>query len=348
MLYGHGDDAYRLGKTIIANFSSNVYYGGPPKELSDIMRESLAFNISRYPEVQAESLQEKIALHHNLKPEQVLVSNGAIEAIYLIAQCFSQSTTTIFVPTFSEYEDACRIFQHQITIKAQHELDVLLDLPKLQTDLCFLCNPNNPNGKLLTKDRLLKWVEKNEQTIFVIDEAFIDFTLHPSDTIISEIFNHKNLIVLRSMTKLFAIPGLRLGYVVSTQALIKTLNAFKQPWSVNAFAISAGTYIMEHYRVLLPNIPALLEETRRFMAQLKALSGLAVGQSDVHFMLCELTGGNAKDLKDYLVKRHGMLIRDASNFRGSHEGHFRLATQTESQNQQLVSAILEWMSNTSR
>ncbi len=348
MLYGHGDDAYRLGITIRANFSSNVYPGGPSQSLTNVLSESLADNMTRYPEVQAESLQEKVAQQHHLKPEQVLVSNGAIEAIYLIAQCFSRSTTTIFVPTFSEYEDACRIFQHQITIKAQDELDLLPDLPKLHTDLCFLCNPNNPTGKLLTKDRLLKWVEKNEQTIFVIDEAFIDFTLNPSDTIISEIFNHKNLIVLRSMTKLFAIPGLRLGYVVSTQALIKTLNAFKQPWSVNAFAISAGTYIMEHYRMLLPNIPALLEETRRFMAQLKALPGLAVGQSDVHFMLCELTRGNAKDLKDYLVKRHGMLVRDASNFKGCQKGHFRLATQTDRQNRQLISAIAEWTTITSR
>ncbi len=346
MLYGHGDDAYRLQTTIKANFSSNVYFGGAPKGLSDVLSESLTKNISMYPEVLAESLQEKIAEHHNLEPKQVLVCNGAIEAIYLIAHLFSKSKTTIFIPTFSEYEDACRIFEHQLAFIEHDILGSTEEIPKLKTDLCFLCNPNNPTGNMLSKHHLLELVEKNDQTVFVVDEAFINFTLQPQENMISEVLNYKNLIVLRSMTKLFAIPSLRLGYAISNQTHIEKLKAFKQPWSVNNVAITAGKYILDHYQAILPDIPVLLEQTNRLMTQLKTLQGLRIGDSDVHFLLCELPELKASELKRYLVERHGILIREASNFRGCHQGHFRLATQTDFQNQQLVWALAEWMKTT--
>lgn len=342
MLHGHGDNAYQYPVPIQANFSSNVYYSGSPQGLKEAMLERWDQAIACYPEVIGESLQNKLARHHNIEPDQILVTNGAVEAIYLIAQVFSGSRTAIFSPTFSEYEDACRNFNHRLSFP-EHVLLQQKELPEFKADLCFLCNPNNPTGAVIPKSRVVELCECNKKTVFVVDEAFIDFTLHPEESLISELHSIENLIVLRSMTKLFAIPGLRLGYAVSSKAIIQKLLSRKQPWSVNALALTAGEFIIDNHPETLPDIPKLLHEARAFQQQLNSIAGLSVQESATHFMLCELHNTSAKQLQHDLAHSNGLLIRDASNFRGCHAGHFRVATLSTSQNSLLINALLEWL-----
>lgn len=334
MLQGHGDDAYRYKQQITADFSTNVWYGGEPAGLKEHLFNHWQL-LNKYPEVLAESLARKISRHHNLHATDVLITNGTTESIYLIAQAFNLGHTTITIPAFAEYEDACRMHGHQLQFLHQEEIHA-----GMQTDkgLFFICNPNNPTGHVFPE--LVTLVKANPQTLFVIDEAFIEFTLAAS-TLISLVNPCDNVIILRSMTKAFAIPGLRLGYIAAHHSLINKLLLFKMPWSVNAFAIEAGHYIFDHLSENVLPLASIFKDKEQFVQQLQQLS-FTINQSHTHFFLAKIPLGTAADLKKYLIDRHGLLIRNAANFRGLTEQHIRLATLTNDKNELLIEAIKEW------
>lgn len=144
------------------------------------------------------------------------------------------------------------------------------------------------------------------------------------------------------MTKRYAVPGLRLGYITAHEGLLSRLRIHRMPWSVNQLAIEAGLYLLE-YDVPNPlNISAYLQETARLRNALEQTGGLEVWATETHFMLVHLRFGKASALKDYLANEHGILIRDASNFEGLDERFFRIATQTPEENDRLVQAIGQW------
>lgn len=335
MLEGHGDDAYRYKQPIIADFSTNVWYGGEPAGLKNYIFEHWPV-INRYPEVSAESLANTISQHHSLNTNQILVGSGTTESIYLIAQAFAGQNTTIVTPAFAEYEDACRLFGHKLHFLSWEEMS---NLPVLSTSLAFICNPNNPTG--LVFDALEKWIALNPQTTFVVDEAFIDFTRDITSTI-PLVARYPNLLVLHSLTKAYVIPGLRLGYVASTVQQITKLKQIKQPWTVNAMALLAGKFIFEHYDQIQLPLEQLLTDKKNFAETLAQNPVLKVHTSHTHFFLVETLHGNAAQLKVHLIKNHGLLIRDASNFRNLTERHFRVATLSPTHNQLLVQALAEW------
>ncbi len=334
MLEGHGDDGYRFSGKIRADFSTNVWYGGEPAGLKDYL-----FNrwkkVNRYPEVLAESLAERIAGHHQVPASQVLVNSGSTESIYLIAQAFAGARTTVITPAFAEYEDACRRFQHQLQFVNWSDKEVLPE-----SDLVFICNPNNPTGAVFAE--LESWLIHYPSTLFVVDEAFIDFTI-ALESSVPLLAQYSNLIILRSLTKTYAIPGLRLGYVVASPALIVRLKDHKQPWTVNTLALEAGHFIFENFDQIQIPLSILLADKESFISELKKLAFLDVEESHTHFFLVTLKKGTAAELKSYLLETHGLLIRNASNFRDLSPQHFRLATLRPDQNQLLLSALNEWI-----
>jgi threonine-phosphate decarboxylase len=339
MLYGHGDDGYQFKADIIADFSTNVWYGGEPAGLKEHI-----FNnwnaINKYPEVLAESLIHKISEHHHLEPVNILVNSGTTESIYLIAQAFRNRKTMIVIPAFAEYEDAAKMYEHEVNFI---NWDTLYASIKLGSDIVFLCNPNNPTGEVcLHVEDLIK---NNPQTTFVIDEAFIEFTSSVSSATLL-VNEYSNLIILRSLTKAYAIPGLRLGYIVSSAALINKLKQFKFPWSVNTIAIETGKFIFDNYQAIQIPLKHLLKEKEHFTVSLQE-SAVSVYNSHTHFFLAKLLSGEASVLKQYLLKEHGILIRDAGNFRGLSASHIRLATLSADKNQLLVNSLKEWRNHTS-
>lgn len=335
MLQGHGDDAYRYPNQIIADFSTNVWCGGEPLGLKDYIFDQWA-TINRYPEVMAESLTAMVAAHHQLKSGQVLINNGTTESIYLIAQAFAGKKTTIVTPAFAEYEDACALYQHRLTFLPW---TAIAQQPALSTNLVFICNPNNPTGEVFPD--LENWVKKNPQTLFVVDEAFIDFTLHISSSI-SLINRYPNLLIMHSLTKAYAIPGLRLGYVVASEPLISQLKTMKQPWTVNTIALRAGKFIFENYRQIQIPLQKLLADKEKFTEMLSQNPALKIHQSTTHFFLAETLKNDAVKLKQFLIEKHGLLIRDASNFRDLTKQHFRVATLSPEKNNLLIDALTEW------
>lgn len=335
MLQGHGDDAYRYKQEILTDFSTNVWYGREPAGLQEhIFTHWQAIN--KYPEVLAESLARKISLHHGLDASQVLITNGTTESIYLIAQAYAKSQTTIAIPAFAEYEDACRMHHHHVQFVPQANIHAGM---QTAAGLFFICNPNNPTGHVFTQ--LNELIKTNPQTLFVIDEAFIEFTINvPS--LLALINTFDNLIIMRSLTKAFSIPGLRLGYMAANARVISTLLGCKMPWSVNAIAIEAGHYIFDHYAAAALPLTQLFNDKEQLLQQLRHLS-FTIDNSHTHFFLARMPFGTARQLKEYLIEKHGLLIRDASNFRGLTEQDIRIATLTKHKNELLTDALKEWM-----
>lgn len=341
MLEGHGDDIYNYKRPISVNFSSNVYRGmdlsGLQSHLSACIRERSEL-LSSYPEPQPLTLEACLAQKYHLPASSVCVTNGATEAIYLIARAYHGMNTAILQPTFSEYADACRMNRHKIT--SVYRLSDLLQLSE-SVRMVWLCNPNNPTGEVHDKEMLTEVILKNPSVCFIIDQSYEDFTLASLYTP-EEAVAFPNVLLLHSMTKSCAIPGLRLGYVTGDAVLIDHLRTHRMPWSVNALAIEAGLYFLKSKLPVRLELESYLLEAHRLREALRRLGGLDVWHSETHFMLVRLRSGKASALKDYLANEYGLLIRDASNFEGLDEGFFRVATQLPADNDLLVEAIEKW------
>ena len=240
------------------------------------------------------------------------------------------------MPTFSEYADACRLHAHEV------ESVFTLDALSGRTSLVWLCNPNNPTGEVRPAGRLRRLIEEHPRQLFVIDQSYEAFTLKEVLGV-GETVALPNVLLLHSMTKRFAVPGLRLGYLTGHKDLLQKLRRYRMPWSVNALAIEAGTYLLRHESAYQLDLNALLAERQRVAGELEKLGGIEIWPSDTHYMLLRLRGGKASALKEWLADTHGLLIRDASNFEGLDEGFFRIAVQTPEENNQLITAIKEWM-----
>lgn len=334
MLNGHGDDLHKY-KNIRMNFSSNVYNHFDHEGLFCHLADKLD-NVLSYPEPTPQSLEMELAMQLSLKPENICVTNGATEAIYLIAQTHRRSKSAIRSPTFAEYADACRLHEHQLC-----NIYTLDEVPE-RAELVWLCNPNNPTGTVLDKEQLTTCIEKHPDTTFVIDASYAPFTLNPLITPL-EGCEYKNVIMIHSMTKEFAIPGLRLGYITACEDLLHSIRLQRMPWSVNQVAIDAGHYLLVHQDEFELDIQALLSERQRIADALSRIGVIDVWPSDTHILLCKLRFGRADALKDYLAHEHGILIRDASNFAGLDSSFFRIAVQTPEENDALVGAIIKWI-----
>lgn len=337
MLHGHGDEGYLYQQPIKANFSSNVNYTGLNKQLKAYLFDQFD-TINNYPEVNSESLQQAIAAKYSLAKEQVLVTNGGTEAFYLIAQAYATTSATILVPSFSEYEDACKLNAIALTFLTYPELT---SASLFQTKLVFICNPNNPTGKAIANSMLEILISNNSNCLFIVDEAYIDFTLQ-STSLANGINEFPNLLIVKSLTKTYSIPGLRLGYILSSRAIVDKITTYKMPWSVNTLAIAAGRYILQHQQALQLPLTLLLKETQQLIDQLNTIATITAYPTHTHFFLCEIKKGTAADLKIFLLNTYGFLIRDASNFKTLTTQHFRIATQTQEHNAELINGIEAW------
>ena len=324
MLNGHGDDIYNY-EGIRMNFSSNIYAHADLSGLEAHLCRHIDL-VRSYPEPSPRSLEKMIAQRCGVSPDEVMVTSGATDAIYLIAQAFRfvhavapqqplpSLTFKVFPPTFSEYEDACRVFGYQESDDAA---------------LCWLCNPNNPTGEVFPFSHIEELASKH--ALLVLDQSYEDYTLAP----------------MLSAKTAVSMGNILLGYVVGASLLIRTLRTHFRPWSVNALAIEGAKYLLRLNPPLIPSLTAYLQETLRLRSFLSSLAGIglpdAICPPSTPFFLCTIHPHTAAELKAYLVKEHGILIRDASNFRSLTPHHFRIATQSPEENDALVAAITQFL-----
>ena len=341
MIYGHGDDSYRYGDKIRIDFSSNVYRKTDHSELKEHLMRHFDV-IKRYPEPEPRELEQMLAQKLGISAGRIMVTSGVTDAIYLLAQHYQGWASVIPQPTFNEYTDACKLFGHIISYDSNDELE---QLP--QHRLYWLCNPNNPTGNTLLKTLVRYIITRQDKYIYILDQSYEDYTLsnmiRPKETV-----DLHNVITLHSMSKKYCVPGLRLGYITASPIIIERLRRLRQPWAVGALEIEAGKYLTEHNTKAIPNLKEYLEEAARLHAELAATDGLMVMHSDTNFMLVNIDIGESQELKHFLIDRYGILIRDASNFHGLDNHCFRIAAQQPEENNELVSAIkdyIEWRRN---
>ena len=330
MIEGHGDDAYRYDHIKI-DFSSNICAHGSHQALMSHLATHPEL-ISHYPEPEAWSLERMIAERHDIAPQQVIVTSGATEAIYLIAQTFRMHPV-IPTPTFSEYEDACQLFHHPTettNVAPEH---------RKRNTMLWLCNPNNPTGEVYDQSYIDRMMIEYE--LVVLDESYENYTeAHVMTPRRGCQTPHS--IQIHSMTKTYGVPGLRLGYITAHESLTVQIRQHLRPWSVSTLALEAGKFLLQHDELICrPD----LQEARRLAQCLENLGSIVVTPSQTNFMLCRLLLRTAAELKDYLAREHHILIRDASNFRGLTPYHFRVASQTPAEDDMLVEAIKSFVAS---
>lgn len=208
--------------------------------------------------------------------------------------------------------------------------------PNNPITLLWLCNPNNPTGSIYTPSEISSFARRFAYV--VVDQSYEDLTLAPMMTP-HEAASSQNIIQVHSLTKTYAIPGLRIGYVVASPMVIGMLRRFVRPWSVNALAIEAGQWLLNHELKAVPDLHAYLEETQRLRHQLNLIPGIEAAPTHTNFILARVATTTAARLKDTLARRHHILIRDASNFRGLTPHHFRISAQTPEENTLLLEAL---------
>lgn len=336
MIDGHGDDSFRYGTRIRHNFSTNICSDVDHSALIGFLADKAA-SIKSYPEPRPESVERLIAMKLGIGKGNVMVTNGATEAIYLTAHLFQNGKSAIVSPTFREYQDACAMYGHSITF-----ISSLSEIPS-DTTCVWLCNPNNPTGKTVDRDSILETASKNPAAVFIVDQAYSDYTLQPLVTP-AEAAGIGNLMILSSLTKRFAVPGLRIGYAVGSEKLMSEIGKMRMPWSVNQLAIEAARFLINHSDDYVIDSRGLHAEALRIGKEMAGM-GITSTETDCNFLLARLPNGKkASQLKDFLIDRYGILIRDASNFEGLDGSYFRIAAQRHEENDLLLTALREWMS----
>lgn len=337
MITGHGNDIYNFPGKVNCDFSSNMPYRNASQAIAAFLIDKL-YLIANYPDPNAAILTQKIAAHHNISPDNILVTNGSAEAFYLLAHLYAGQNSTIVFPAFAEYEDACCLHKHLLSFCPIKELQPDIHFTG---DSVWIAIPNNPDGTVIGCDTIESICRNNPNTLFIIDHAYGELCID-SPSIVPLQSKLTNLISIHSLTKSFAIPGLRIGYIVAQKEVIEGLQNLRIPWSVNALAQEAGIFVMDNYHMLLPDNEKLCNESIQFQKDLAVIPQLEVIPSTCNFFLVRMKEGTAAQLKEFLINRYGLLIRNADNFRGLTPQHFRLSVQEETMNELLVEAIKEF------
>ncbi|MBI4242106.1 MAG: threonine-phosphate decarboxylase [Candidatus Rokubacteria bacterium] len=351
MRHAHGGDLRRLAMAAgvtperLLDFSASINPLGLSPAVEAAITEALPAVI-HYPDPEAAALREALASYHGLSPEQVLPANGSTELIYLLTRALAPGRSLILHPAFSEYEAALELAGARL----EHELldedhGFVPELPRLLPrlagqDLVVLANPNNPAGSLIPKPTLLALAEAAHEAgaTLVVDEAFIDFVEEAS--LKKELAHFPRLVLLRSLTKCFALPGLRVGYALASAELVARLSRWKGPWSVNALAGAAGIAALadreyqERFRLL---VPRWREE---FQGGLQRFGQLRVFPAVANYLLARLLdpGLSAPVLKARLL-RERIAIRDCTSFRGLGPAFIRLAVRRPEEQALLLEAL---------
>lgn len=324
----------------ILDFSSNVNPLGFPS----VVKKSLNLTkISIYPDHDSTKLKQKLAKYLKIPIDYITVGNGATEIIYDFCRAtINRTQVLIAVPTFSEYESASRLCgaKPQFFIS----MDLTADLEKFmqkipRNGLVFLCNPNNPTGKLIPKRIILQIIKsaKAKSTTVFVDECFMELAMPQNQSIIDLVPRFENLFVLRSLTKSFGLAGLRLGYGVGNKALVSILGRIKIPWSVNGLAQEAGIVALDYEAFLAKTQRLIKKESKFLIDSISRMDGFSCYDTDTNFILIK-TRQSSKILQKKLLHQN-ILVRDCSNFRGLDSHHIRIAVRTHKENQKLVSAL---------
>lgn len=331
----------------LIDLSANINPLGPPSFLQEKW-QGWFDKIRDYPDPDMNSLREAISVKERVPIDSILIGNGGSELITLLGRMLARKNVLILQPAFSEYEKVClandcQVFYHYLDKNWDFNMDDLLKkLEKM--DAVFICNPNNPTGVCFPYETIQRLAEACHQlgVFLVIDEAFHDFWKNYQS--LNPLLNdHENVILLRSLTKMYAIPGLRLGYLFASKTTIVKLTKHQPHWSVNAIALHAGEECLKDETFINQTIDYIELEREKLFSFFKQ-EGFIVSPSEINFYL--LKDPRIEDqlpLFEYLL-RHGIVPRHTMNFPSLEGEWLRLAIKGTKENDRLLEVLMKWSS----
>src|SRR5690625_610447 len=330
----------------IVDFSVNLN----PLGLLPVIKKkwgSWIHGIEDYPDPYGQELLDRISIREQLPKESILLGNGGAELITLVANMLKGKHVAVIQPTFAEYERMCRAFGCNISRVILEEgkwalPDYLFDYTIQRADALFLCHPNNPTGVCYLKDVLRKLLHACEkhQCYLIVDEAFYDF-FDEEMTMASLIKDHPYLIVIRSLTKMYSIAGLRLGYLLASKPVIEKLKTYQPHWSVNAIALQAGLACLSD-ESFVQKTRKYVKRERDFLQRELRLIGYDVSASQVNFfVLRDPAIEHQLPLIQFLLKS-GIVPRHTENFPGLQGRWIRVAVKQTEENKKLLEALRAW------
>ncbi len=341
MNYEHGGNIYNYNDNDIIDFSANINPLGMPMKVREAVMNS-AYLWEKYPDPECIALRKILSETEDIPYRNIVTGNGADDLIYRIVHAFKPKKAVICVPTFGEYEKAleetgCTV--DSLFLKEENDFCVTADILDMLTpdvDILFLCSPNNPTGQLIPFELLKKISEKCMETniLFVCDECFMGFAENSGTYSLKQYIN-RNSIILKAFTKLYAMPGLRLGYALcGSENNAEKLQKSGQFWSVSVPAQAAGIAAVKEKKYVCESIGYVKKEREFLGSQLKKY-GIKVFPSAANYLLFK----GDKQLDDKLIEK-GILIRNCANYRGLCDGFYRIAVRTHEENKLLISAIV--------
>ncbi|UJL46623.1 threonine-phosphate decarboxylase [Virgibacillus sp. NKC19-16] len=352
-LPSHGSNPHHLYNALginppekIVDFSVNINPLGAPEAIKHNWGNWLA-DIYDYPDPTFAELKQTIAAKEGIEESCLLPGNGASELITLIARYLQGKKVLIIHPAFSEYEAACRsenciIFYH-ILYPSEWGMDMESLQQKLKTaDAVFFCHPNNPTGMQYdrtTIDWLIGTCEQSE-TLLILDEAFYDFADNPV-TFIDEASQSPFLLVLRSLTKMYSIAGLRLGYLAGHSEVLTEIGKRQAHWSINAIALKAGKICLDDQQHVSQTRDYIKKERDRLFSFFRE-TGFQHSPSAINFYLIrDPSMDDQQELFTFLLRK-GIVLRHTYNFPGIEGEWLRVAIKKEAENSLLMEALSEW------
>jgi threonine-phosphate decarboxylase len=349
--FDHGGNVFAVARSMgvspedILDFSASINPLGPAPGV----REALASAFNRlvhYPDSDCTELRDALALCHGVEPANICVANGSTQLIYLLPRLAPGKRALIIAPAFSEYARALTRdgwVVEQFILEAAEGFAIPFD--RLEKglrdvyDLLILANPGNPTGRLYP----LSAVEEIDRLcraagcFLVLDEAFMDFCEEGSAKHYAA--ERDGILILRSMTKFHALPGVRLGYAIGNASIIARLAAIREPWSVNTPAQAAGLASLADARYAAATRKLVISGRAHLFAGLSAIQGLSPFPSSANYLLVEIAGGKpAGELAGQLLTKH-ILIRSCGNFAGLGNRFFRVAVRGRDENDRLLAAL---------
>ncbi len=350
----HGGDVWKISEQFripinqVIDFSVPINPLGAPKKALRTIRQHLNL-INNYPDPNHKWLIEALSNYARVKPNNIIVGNGSTELIYLFTEVFGQSgyEAVIPIPTFGEYKIATmRVGGRPIFLRCDKAKNFRLNFEELEnaiskkSRIIYLCNPNSPTGVFYEKEDVLRIVQlAAEKNILVfLDEDYLDFVDDNKRYSMAEyITRYGNLFILRSLTKFFALAGLRIGFGIASPEVVEAIEKAKMPWSVNSLAMFAATEAIKDDGFIKRSRLLISRSKRHLEKMLQDLPWLRVYPSETNFFLVEITKGplTSTQLKDRLASK-GLLIRDCMDFDGLNNRFFRVSVNKPEENRKLM------------
>jgi len=348
----HGGDVWGFSRKYgipvndVLDFSAPInFLGASPKAVEAIIR--VAQKVKFYPDPNPKELKNEIAEYvGGIEANNIIIGNGSIEPIYMIADFFGSDFEAIIpVPSFSEYEKAT-LKVHAKPVFNKLNKDFSMDLNSIKkatnekTRIIFICNPHSPSGKLYSRDNILEITEFcSEKNIFVcVDENYMEFTeLGPKTTVSGDVKKYKNLFVVKSLTKFFGMPGVRFGYGIANKKFICELQDVRQPWSINLLAVFAARAALKDSEFINKTKKLIADEKSHLIKLINSINCLQVFPSVTNFLLVKILDKRISStvLREKLAEE-GILIRDCSTFVGLDNSYFRVTVRSYDQNNLLA------------